>query len=110
MGERLMTFVIGLDQALVEPNNEIIYAAGYGEPLVQGDEMEGTPTAFPLLFSEYPSGEPLIKNPGSGRTVRAILLRQRGMSAFLAMLAWVDALAARGEPIPVLIIPQFPGA
>jgi len=66
-------------------------------------------TVAALDFAQYPSGEPLVRF-NDNLLVDTILLRQKNMSAFLAMLAFVDALVERGHEVPHLIVPQFPGA
>jgi ribose-phosphate pyrophosphokinase len=66
-----------------------------------------------LEYGAYPSGEPLIKfvdEEWRDDPPHCILLRQRSMSALLATLFWVDALAERGVDAPKLFIPQVPGA
>ena len=61
-------------------------------------------------YGLYPSGEPFIKLEEEDRVPDAILLRPKDMTAFMAGLFWVDAMAEREEPIPTLILPFVLGS
>ena len=67
-------------------------------------------TVYPLEISKYPSGEPLIKNFEIGERPSAVLIRTAILEKFVSTMFWIDALAARGETIPQLILPFVPGA
>lgn len=58
----------------------------------------------------YPSGEPLVKLDDRDAEIHKILLRPKNFTEFMGGLAFVDALAARGNPVPDLILPFVPGS
>jgi ribose-phosphate pyrophosphokinase len=69
----------------------------------QGNDISGA-----AAIRSYPSGEPLITDPGGD--VRRILLRPRSMLEFMGGMFFADALAERGLPAPELVLPFVPGA
>lgn len=69
-------------------------------------------TIEPIVLGSYPDGMPLVRFPDLGlyQSVQALLLRPKSIAAFVAALFWVDALVERGNLVPDLILPFFPGA
>lgn len=70
---------------------------------------DGNGGVFPLEVQHYPSGEPLIRQMPVHAPTR-ILLRPTSMQTFVAAMFWVDALVARGIPVPAIVLPNVPGA
>ncbi len=63
----------------------------------------------PIALNCYPDGMPLLGFPYRSEIER-LMLRPHSFGAFFSALFWVDALAARGNAVPELILPNVPGA
>ena len=67
-----------------------------------------------LWATSYPDGMPCIvshvEHHRAASRVERVLLRPTSLDTFTTCMFWIDALVARGNDVPELILPFFPGA